>query len=332
MEEPLQSPGPGWDLIDRALAELPAIAGPFRFDVRTVDDAEPPALDGIAVLPRDDHWHYVTYGLTELYEKSAPDARVSGFGFELTFRIPRPRGQPSPPAWPAELLRSVASYVARSGEQLEPGHHVDVGGPITSDAPTVLCAALVVADPELVPRDGPFGRVGFLQLVGLADDELDLLIDWDPDGLRQLLAEDDARLVTNPGRASLLADEARRRLIVARVAREGSALDALYLPLAAHSDGHRAQLALPAASVSILRRLLHGRLVHGRALTIEGGEGTLVLRPGTAPAWHREGDALVVELPAQLAREWRDELSEQPGGIARALMQDLWVRIVPADP
>jgi suppressor of fused-like protein len=327
--EAIESPGPGWAAIDERLLALPSMAGPFRFDLDGAT-AETP-LDGVAVLPREGHWHYVTYGLTELYEKVSPHANESGYGFELTFRLPRGRGEARPPEWPVRLLRSVAAYVLRTGERLEPGHHVDVGGPLTDAVRTELCALLVCDDPELAEVAGPFGRFRFLQLVGLCDDELDLLVDWDPAALRALLAEDDARLVTNPGRASLLADDARRAHVKARVAREGSAMDWIFSPLRVELDGHAARLSLAPETVAPLCRLLLGRLGHGRPLTVEGGEGTLELRPGDAPRWAREGDALVVSLPREEALHWRAELAEQPGGATREFLQDLRVRIAPLE-
>ena len=40
---------------------------------------------------------------------------ISGFGFELTFRLRRETGETSPPTWPASLLQSLARYVFKSG-------------------------------------------------------------------------------------------------------------------------------------------------------------------------------------------------------------------------
>lgn len=52
-------------------------------------------LDGVEVWKSEEgipHWHYVTYGFTELYQKECEDPEVSGFGFELTFRLQAGRG------------------------------------------------------------------------------------------------------------------------------------------------------------------------------------------------------------------------------------------------
>ena len=34
------------------------------------------------------HWHFVTFGLTDLGDKDSPDPDHSGYGFELTCRVP----------------------------------------------------------------------------------------------------------------------------------------------------------------------------------------------------------------------------------------------------
>jgi len=48
------------------------------------------SLDRISVYTATEpmeHWHFVTYGFSELYEKEKEDPEHSGFGFELTFRL-----------------------------------------------------------------------------------------------------------------------------------------------------------------------------------------------------------------------------------------------------
>ena len=44
-------------------------------------------LNGISIYDGGDFWHFVSYGLTELYEKESQDKEWSGFGYELTFKL-----------------------------------------------------------------------------------------------------------------------------------------------------------------------------------------------------------------------------------------------------
>jgi suppressor of fused len=54
-------------------------------------------VQGISAYPAEGHWHLVTYGLSELYVKESANLEESGFGYELTFRIPRHEEQDRPP-------------------------------------------------------------------------------------------------------------------------------------------------------------------------------------------------------------------------------------------
>jgi hypothetical protein len=40
---------------------------------------------------------------------------LSGFGFELTFRLKKVEGETSPPMWPTTLLNKLAAYVFHTG-------------------------------------------------------------------------------------------------------------------------------------------------------------------------------------------------------------------------
>ena len=47
----------------------------------------PDPLDGISIYDGGDYWHFVTYGLTELYEKEIENKEWSGYGMEFTFKL-----------------------------------------------------------------------------------------------------------------------------------------------------------------------------------------------------------------------------------------------------
>lgn len=69
------------------------------------------------------HWHYISFGLSDLHgdgrvhDLSGPEG-LAGFGFELTFRLKREPGETTPPTWPATLMQSLAKYVFHSGSFL----------------------------------------------------------------------------------------------------------------------------------------------------------------------------------------------------------------------
>ena len=138
------------------------------------------------------HWHYVSCGLSDLHG----DARVhpppispdqpSGYGFELTFRLRKEPGQNSPPTWPANLLNSIAKYVFNSENKLVPGDHINWGKPLDMSN-SLLKHLLVTRDPQVEPLQTRLGRVTFLQLVGITDQELEAVQRWNGPGVSRLL-------------------------------------------------------------------------------------------------------------------------------------------------
>lgn len=69
------------------------------------------------------------HGDGRIHPKSGPGRR-SGFGFELTFRLARERGESTPPTWPANVMQKLAKYVFNSGNMLLPGDHVSWHAPL----------------------------------------------------------------------------------------------------------------------------------------------------------------------------------------------------------
>jgi hypothetical protein len=154
-----------------------------------------------------DHWHLVTYGLSELDAKQSDDLGLSGWGFELTFRLAARPGD-TEPLWAVDLLTNLAAYVWTSGHAFSPGHHLDLRGPIRLDAVSDLTAAVIVLDPTLGVLRGPFGAVEFFQVVALTADELELCRSWSTVGVVDALAARDPLFVTDLGRRSVLSDPA----------------------------------------------------------------------------------------------------------------------------
>src|SRR5262249_50341429 len=109
---------PGWEAIDLALYELYGETTPLHYGT-TISYAVggPDPLDGISVYARSEpsHWHFVTYGFTELYAKETKNPDVSGFGFELTFRVMKAEGEDEPPVWALNFLQNLARYVFTTG-------------------------------------------------------------------------------------------------------------------------------------------------------------------------------------------------------------------------
>ena len=106
-------------------------------------------------------------------EKETDDPAVSGYGFELTFRLKRGEEE-QPPVWPMNLLQNLARYVFTSGNVFGPGHHMNANGPIALE--TGLPSSLpwgFAPTRSWAELDTPNGRLTILQVVGLTADEME---------------------------------------------------------------------------------------------------------------------------------------------------------------
>lgn len=144
-----------------------------------------------------EHWHYISCGLSDLYgdgrlyslsEESEEDEPVSGFGFELTFRLKREAGQLNAPTWPADLLQSLARYVSSTNNIFVSGDHVSRHKSLNPSQPdSIIRNILTVEDPQLGPLNGSLGSVSFIQLVGICEEELQTAQHWNGRGVLELL-------------------------------------------------------------------------------------------------------------------------------------------------
>jgi len=125
------------------------------------------AFDGISAYDAGEYWHYVTYGLTELYGKDGEDPSVSGFGYEFTFKLPKLSEKP--PAWAFDFLEAIGKSVWK-GSVYAAGHTIETG-PLDGRPNTRETAVLVVPDPTFpAPIASPHGQFELLLLLGVEDE------------------------------------------------------------------------------------------------------------------------------------------------------------------
>ena len=190
---------PGWDAIEGSVTERFAVDGePLHWSTGVLPGQD--GVYGISAYRLPEMWFFVTFGLTELYEKVSDDAAVSGWGFELTMRTPRAGGDPQPPGWPLALLARLGEHVYTRASPFGPGHRLDPGGPITGSADTRLTAVAFTTDAELPSITTPNGSVDFLQVVGITAAELERMQQSTTAAVLRELADHSPHLVTDPGR------------------------------------------------------------------------------------------------------------------------------------
>lgn len=325
---------PGWAAIDDALVRIYGDTDPQHWATLIKWSlGGPDPLDGVSVFPRTDpvpHWHYVGYGMSDLYEKRTDDPEVSGWGFEFTFRLARDPAESEAPVWAVNLMQNLARYVFRSGNGFGPGHHIDANGPIAAGRDDSAIRALAfVLDPELGEIATPHGAVRFLQLVGLAGDELEAAQQWDTQALLRLFADHMPLLVTDLDRSSLLTDPRIAEAVRGGTERDGSSSGELFVEHASWEQGDDGTTvrfgAFPAERIA---RGLRGRLPHGRALLVTGTDAAVGFRPGERFAAEPAGDGtLDVQVPEPALPELIAAFRPVPGRTPVVALPGLTVEI-----
>ena len=240
-------------------------------------------LEGVEVWKSEKgmpHWHYVTYGFTELYEKESDDPSESGYGFELTFRLKR-NDEEQPPTWPISLLQNLARYVFSSGNDFGPGHHMNANGPIALGTDTELTALGFKADQELGELDTPNGHFTFLQVVGLTSDEMDAMMCWDGDKFLTALEKQIPLCITDLSRTSMMNNPAFHMIWHGGVERDGSSTSFIYMDeLGFQLENGHASLRLGAGHGETLSHMLRARVGKGRSLFLQGNNQAILFLPG----------------------------------------------------
>ncbi|WP_172250129.1 suppressor of fused domain protein [Saccharibacillus deserti] len=328
---------PGWEAIDTALNRLYPGIEPFHYGTMIPYRlGGPDPLDGVSVYKRQDpvpHWHYVTYGFTELHEKESENTQYSGFGFELTLRL-AVEGEEEPPVWAINFLQNLARYVFSSGNPFLPGHHMDANGPIESDRETAITAIAFVEDPELGLIESPFGECRFVQVVGITQDELDLIKVWNTRSFLELVKARLPLYLTDLRRESLLGDSELRAAAELGVRTEGSSTGHLYFESLLWEEhrnllkGNSYVLQLGAKQAESLARIVTGRLMHDRPLTLIGPDTEVMLLPDLQNRVAEMEEGLHLYLNADAAAELSRRLVPIESEFRLETMKQLTIRIV----
>ncbi len=240
-------------------------------------------LDGVQVFKSErgmPHWHYVTYGFTELYEKETDNPEESGYGFELTFRLKR-GGEEQPPAWPINLLQNLARYVFSSGNVFGSGHHMSCNGPIALEEDTELTALGFRTDTELGEMDTPNGHMAFIQAVGITDDEMSAMMCWNGEKFLASLELFLPLCITDLPRPSLMKNPEVQGAWKKGVEADGSSTGFLYLDeVGAQLQQERATIRLGAGHDVILANMLRARVGKGRSLYLQSKEAAVLFELG----------------------------------------------------
>ena len=138
--------------------------------MRAYDLRNPPEnpFDGVSIYDGGAFWHYVSFGLSDLYAKDSKD-EWSGFGYEFTFRVSKADGA-DPPFWPLNVMVTLGR-AAFGGSDFGPWHSVNMVKPLDGpDSESRVTSVLLSKEPAFPQAiDTPHGKLAFLLIVGVED-------------------------------------------------------------------------------------------------------------------------------------------------------------------
>lgn len=136
-------------------------------------------LDGISIYDGGNYWHFVSFGQSEIYEKESNVKEMSGYGYELTFKLKKDNYEDEE----AEIrnicgiLQMIARITFTKNEIFQPFEFIYTGQIVGIDAKqkSNLTGFITIKDPTVETIDTPNGKVEFLELIGMTDAELKTL-------------------------------------------------------------------------------------------------------------------------------------------------------------
>ena len=136
----------------------------------------PDPLDRVTIHDGGDYYKYVTYGLTELYDKESEDQTKSGFGMEFTFKLKKDayKDEEGELKNVIGVLQTLAKATIVDGEIFKPYEYIYTGQTEVMDTEqkSNIIGFITVPDTELQSLVTPYGRVEFLALIGITAEEL----------------------------------------------------------------------------------------------------------------------------------------------------------------
>ncbi len=274
LREPMLEPD-GETALEQALLAAHPEAKPLRFAMPEPGKHELSGCVAVRLEHPVPHWLVVSRGFTELEEKTEDDPEVSGWGFELTCRLPARSSAPDF-GWIVNWMENVSAYLSSQVTMLEPYHHIPMWQATTEDE---LAAIIFVEEPELAPTRSRNGSFGFLQLVAVTTGEYEALQAWDPAALVALMFERDPLLLVDAHRKSFLKDPEFARAVADGQAREGSSTSFVHgVTIFWASTPGGIEVHLSVEAVALVRWAIAARLDHGKGMLLYG-ERRKALRP-----------------------------------------------------
>ena len=177
----------GWDAITEACEKLyPEQKDPIHYGtIISWQFGGNDPLEGISIYDGGDYWHFVTYGLSELYDKETDDPEVSGYGMEFTLKLKKDKYEDEE----AELkclcgiLQTIARITFTKGEIFNSYEYLYTGQKTGMDSKkkSNITGFITIPDNEIKAINTPNGKVEFVEFIGVTDSELKAIINKEID-------------------------------------------------------------------------------------------------------------------------------------------------------
>lgn len=169
---------PGWDAIDELCSKIyPNQKNPKHYGtlISWQFGGNDP-LQGISVYDGGDYWHFITYGLSELYEKESEIKDVSGYGMEFTFKLKKGNeiSDENEIKCVCGILQSIARITFTKGELFNIYEYLYTGQTdgIDCNRKSNITGFITIPDNKFQEINTPNGKICFVEFVGATDSEL----------------------------------------------------------------------------------------------------------------------------------------------------------------
>lgn len=180
-QEEMKDIAPGWDAITAEAERIyPEQKNPKHYgSLIKWRFGGPDPLDGISMYDGGDYWHFVTYGLSELYEKESENKEWSGYGMEFTFKLKKDNyaDEEMEIKCICGLLQQIARITFKNGEIFNPFEYLYTGQTEGIDSRRIsnITGFITIPDTNFKTLNTENGRVDFVEFIGATDAELKAL-------------------------------------------------------------------------------------------------------------------------------------------------------------
>ena len=172
----------GWDAITDIFEKVyPGQKHPLHYTTKLpweLGGNDP--LQGISVYDGGDYYHFVSYGLSDLYNKSNEDDKYSGYGMEFTLKLKKDKYDDLDKELKniAGIFQQLARTTFMKGELYKPFEYIYTGQKVGIDylQKSNINGFITILDEEVGSIKTPNGIVDFVELVGATNSELEAIM------------------------------------------------------------------------------------------------------------------------------------------------------------